>query len=220
MDQILWLLLFPAFLHPLNLRIIRQRQPRAPQQPYNNRGTAVHGDNAGGHSQDGTERSWARCWRDQGWTDRRTGCHSHLSDRSGAKGPAADPPVPLLPLSPLLTPGLSRFLKGQCGSRLALERLFPTDRALSTSVFTEKPNKPLEERSQQPGLCQELGQLHLHPGWSRERTNPPSQGTGIAPSWRNCCLCMEQRPWNSCGTNWERGICGVISTPPAAALRG
>lgn len=127
---------------------------------------------------------------------------------------------PSCPQSPLLTPGLSRFLTGQCGSGLALERLFPTDRALSTSVFTEKPNKPLEERSQQPGLCQELGQLHLHPGWSRERTNPPSQGTGIAPSWRNCCLCMEQRPWNSCGTNWERGICGVISTPPAAALRG
>lgn len=43
MDQILWLLLFPALLHPLNLRIIRQRQPHVPQQPYNNRGAAAAG---------------------------------------------------------------------------------------------------------------------------------------------------------------------------------
>lgn len=46
MDQILWLLLFPALLHPLNLRIIRQRQPHAPQQPYNNRGAAAAGAGA------------------------------------------------------------------------------------------------------------------------------------------------------------------------------
>lgn len=125
MDQILWLLLFPAFLHPLNLRIIRQRQPRAPQQPYNNRGTAVHGDNAGGHSQDGTERSWARCWRDQGWTDRRTGCHSHLSDRSGAKGPAADPPVPLLPAEPSPDPGTEPLPDGAMRVKARSGKAFP-----------------------------------------------------------------------------------------------
>lgn len=37
MDQMLWLMLFPAPLHPLNLIIIWQRQPHTSQQPYNNR---------------------------------------------------------------------------------------------------------------------------------------------------------------------------------------
>lgn len=41
MDQILWLVLFPAPLHLLNLIIILQCQPHAPQQPYNNRGASI-----------------------------------------------------------------------------------------------------------------------------------------------------------------------------------
>lgn len=41
MDQILWLVLFPAPLHPLNLIIILQCQPHASQQPYNNRGISI-----------------------------------------------------------------------------------------------------------------------------------------------------------------------------------
>lgn len=41
MDQILWLTLFPAPLHPLNLIIIRQRQPHASRQPYNNRAGSI-----------------------------------------------------------------------------------------------------------------------------------------------------------------------------------
>lgn len=77
---------------------------------------------------------------------------------------------------------------------LALEGLFPTDDALSTSVFTEKPNKPLEQQSQQRGLRRELGQaaapsrLERGGGW----TEPPGRGTGIGPSWRSGFLA-----WNN-----------------------
>lgn len=41
MDRILWLVLFPAPLHPLNLIIIQQRQPHASHQPYNNRAAGI-----------------------------------------------------------------------------------------------------------------------------------------------------------------------------------
>lgn len=43
MDQIFWLMLFPAPLLPLNLIIIRQRQPHASQTPRNNRAAARAG---------------------------------------------------------------------------------------------------------------------------------------------------------------------------------
>lgn len=104
-----------------------------------------------------------------------------------------------------------------------MEGLFPTDDALSTSVFTEKPNKPLEQQSQQRGLRRELGQASapswLERGWMDKATQP---GHWDRSQLEELLPCMEQWIWELLAVEmwlWHklRGLCGVTFTPPACS---
>lgn len=214
MDQILWLLLFPALLHPLNLRIIRQRQPHAPQQPYNNRATAATGLGHGCARGTGTIlRCRARMARGgaghaavpcpalltgsgmDGWTDGQVGI------------PGMQPPIcqtepvpkPLLqtrrsPGTGLLPdPGAERGTAASCrstGVSARSGRAFPHGRC-PVNLHLHR------EAKQTPGTAESAaraapGAGPASPRSRLERGRTDSPPAGSAPSCRSCSL-----PWNS-----------------------
>lgn len=70
------------------------------------------------------------------------------------------------------------------GSLLTSEVLFPTDDALSTSVFANKPNKPLKQQRQQQELCWECSQTSVLAPVAQNL--PPGQWMGTATRSGQC----------------------------------